>query len=290
MFATAVRKQWSHGLPNEDLSQSEFESVVNLISELQEQMCQIRQEISRKKPAEMILEGSKGLESEQSTAAEPKAAEVVMSGEQEQKLLQELRTLKHRVGELEQEKSHYEQKLKVTQAELTTLQQLLDCKNCEIDTLQAQLLSRAPVAVDAAERDTCGTKIDDKTLAEEDICGTKDNGDAQSPPDLDVKSSAVTCASQSSFAATEEIYRRRLNTKLLYELLCEAERNSQGAAVSLLTDQELLRLKTGMESLIAANDEKLTLEPLFLVFMNFTFRGTPLPAKLSNLRERFRMF
>ncbi|KAK2895105.1 hypothetical protein Q8A67_012334 [Cirrhinus molitorella] len=153
--------------------QHKAESVVNLISELQEQMCRIRQEISSKiqeKPAEMVPEEGCGSE----PAAEPKPAN----------LHEELKMLKCRVDELEQEKLQYEQKLKVTQAEIVSLQQLLSCKNSEIESLQAQLLSRAPVSADSAER--------------------------------------------------EEIYRRRLNTK----------------------HQELQRLKTGMESLIAANDAK----------------------------------
>uniref|UniRef100_A0A3B4DDR9 SAM domain-containing protein n=1 Tax=Pygocentrus nattereri TaxID=42514 RepID=A0A3B4DDR9_PYGNA len=111
-------------------------------------------------------------------------------------LLQELRLLKNKVDELEDEKSQYERKLKATklsisyslhvcyqslvtqlsnlrltveqlqverqqweersrslQAEISSLQQLLQCKNAEIENLQAQLLSKAPVSVDSAERD-----------------------------------------------------------------------------------------------------------------------------------------
>uniref|UniRef100_A0A8B9K1A5 PPFIA binding protein 2a n=1 Tax=Astyanax mexicanus TaxID=7994 RepID=A0A8B9K1A5_ASTMX len=67
-------------------------------------------------------------------------------------LFQELRLLKNKVDELEDEKSQYERKLKATKAEISTLQQLLQCKNAEIESLQAQLLSRAPVSVDSAER------------------------------------------------------------------------------------------------------------------------------------------
>ncbi|XP_028811933.1 liprin-beta-2 isoform X8 [Denticeps clupeoides] len=99
-------------------------------------------------------------------------------------LLQELRLLRDKVNELEDEKSQYERKLKATKAEISNLQHLLLTKKTEIEHLQAQLLSRAPVSMDSAER--------------------------------------------------EEIYRRRLNNK----------------------HQELQRLKTGMESLIAANEEK----------------------------------
>ncbi|XP_036440769.1 liprin-beta-2 isoform X6 [Colossoma macropomum] len=68
-------------------------------------------------------------------------------------LLQELRLLKNKVDELEDEKSQYERKLKATKAEISSLQQLLQCKNAEIENLQAQLLSKAPVSVDSAERD-----------------------------------------------------------------------------------------------------------------------------------------
>uniref|UniRef100_A0A9J7Y2W9 PPFIA binding protein 2a n=1 Tax=Cyprinus carpio carpio TaxID=630221 RepID=A0A9J7Y2W9_CYPCA len=126
--------------------QHKAESVVNLISELQEQMCRIRQEISSKiqeKPAEMVPGESCGSEPAHASLTEPKPAN----------LLQELKMLKHRIEELEQEKMQYEQKLKVTQAEIMSLQQLLSCKNSEIESLQAQLLSRAPVSVDSAERD-----------------------------------------------------------------------------------------------------------------------------------------
>uniref|UniRef100_A0A4W4GIR6 SAM domain-containing protein n=1 Tax=Electrophorus electricus TaxID=8005 RepID=A0A4W4GIR6_ELEEL len=69
-------------------------------------------------------------------------------------LLQELRLLKNKVNELEDEKSQCEQKLKATKAEISSLQQLLQCKNAEIENLQTQLLSRAPVSVDSSERGT----------------------------------------------------------------------------------------------------------------------------------------
>ncbi|XP_036440766.1 liprin-beta-2 isoform X3 [Colossoma macropomum] len=186
--------------------QHKAESVVNLISELQEQMCRIQQEISSKIqekkaaesqdvdpgqggesiPAESPLNGSVQAEDRpvvEQSKQDLGAEELCRCG-RESGLLQELRLLKNKVDELEDEKSQYERKLKATKAEISSLQQLLQCKNAEIENLQAQLLSKAPVSVDSAER--------------------------------------------------EEIYRRRLNTK----------------------HQELQKLKTGMELLIAANDEK----------------------------------
>ncbi|KAK7160705.1 hypothetical protein R3I93_008387 [Phoxinus phoxinus] len=126
--------------------QHKAESVVNLISELQEQMCRIRQEISSKipeKPVEMVQEEGCGSDPVQAFLTEPKPVN----------LLQELKMLKHRVDELEQEKMQYEQKLKVIQAEIMSLQQLLSCKNSEIENLQAQLLSSTPVSLDSADRD-----------------------------------------------------------------------------------------------------------------------------------------
>ncbi|XP_076848639.1 liprin-beta-2 isoform X10 [Brachyhypopomus gauderio] len=68
-------------------------------------------------------------------------------------LLQELRLLKNKVNVLEDEKSQCERKLKATKVEISSLQQLLQCKNAEIETLQTQLLARAPVSVDSSERD-----------------------------------------------------------------------------------------------------------------------------------------
>ncbi|XP_026855328.2 liprin-beta-2 isoform X1 [Electrophorus electricus] len=229
--------------------QHNAEHVVNLISELQEQMCRIQQELSCKirekqdaeaqeldpdegagaSPAEALPGGA--VEAEDGPMLEPGSggldAEERCCCGKESGLLQELRLLKNKVNELEDEKSQCEQKLKATklsvsyslhvcyqslvtqlsslrlsveqlqverqqweersrslQAEISSLQQLLQCKNAEIENLQTQLLSRAPVSVDSSER--------------------------------------------------EEIYRRRLHSK----------------------HQELQKLKAGMELLIAANNEK----------------------------------
>ncbi|XP_066556563.1 liprin-beta-2b isoform X9 [Amia ocellicauda] len=68
-------------------------------------------------------------------------------------LLQELRLLKNKVDELEGEKSQYERKLKATKAEISDLQHLLATKDAEIECLQSQLLSRAPLSNDITERD-----------------------------------------------------------------------------------------------------------------------------------------
>ncbi|XP_072322310.1 liprin-beta-2b isoform X2 [Scyliorhinus torazame] len=99
-------------------------------------------------------------------------------------LLQELRSLKSKVDELEDEKIQYEQKLHATKAEIEDLQEQLTVKDIEIERLQSQLSSRASVQSDSSDR--------------------------------------------------EDMYRRRLKEK----------------------HQEVQRLKIGLDSLLAANEEK----------------------------------
>ncbi|XP_028811928.1 liprin-beta-2 isoform X3 [Denticeps clupeoides] len=153
--------------------QHKAESVVNLISELQEQMCRIQLElhskIREKQAAEMDAEGGPGghgsgpaqslaCETEEEVVEGPDPADsdselsCGFCGRQSG-LLQELRLLRDKVNELEDEKSQYERKLKATKAEISNLQHLLLTKKTEIEHLQAQLLSRAPVSMDSAERD-----------------------------------------------------------------------------------------------------------------------------------------
>ncbi|NXK50166.1 LIPB2 protein, partial [Chauna torquata] len=139
--------------------QNKAESVVNLISELQEQMCRLQLEIN-------------------SRIQERKYQDRKPDG-----LLQELRHLRIKVEELENERNQYEWKLKATKAEIAQLQEQLALKDAEIERLQSQL-SRTSSHSEVAER--------------------------------------------------EEVYRRRLKEK----------------------HQEVQRLKIGMESLLAANEEK----------------------------------
>ncbi|XP_041053002.1 liprin-beta-2-like isoform X2 [Carcharodon carcharias] len=68
-------------------------------------------------------------------------------------LLRELRSLKSKVEELEDEKLQYEQKLQSTKAEIEDLQEQLTIKDIEIERLQSQLSSRASVQSDSSDRD-----------------------------------------------------------------------------------------------------------------------------------------
>ncbi|XP_016133042.1 liprin-beta-2-like [Sinocyclocheilus grahami] len=179
-----VSMEEEHNHIDEQEQHHKAESVVNLISELQEQMCKFQEEISNRIQEQRALEslGDSGTREalDQSPdvglgASDAEECSCCCRSGEENALLQELRLLKSKVEELEGEKSQYERKLKATKTEIAKLQQLLATKNAEIECLQNQLLSR----------------------------GTINNG------------------------------------------ITETER-----------DQELQRLKTGMETLIAANNEK----------------------------------
>ncbi|NXV70206.1 LIPB2 protein, partial [Molothrus ater] len=164
--------------------QNKAESVVNLISDLQEQMCRLQLEINSR-----IQERKSQDRKADLTPNDPQcgARSVEPLGQKNcsrcEGLLQELRHLKIKVEELENERNQYEWKLKATKAEIAQLQEQLALKDAEIERLQSQL-SRTSSYTEVAER--------------------------------------------------EEVYRRRLKEK----------------------HQEVQRLKIGMETLLAANEEK----------------------------------
>lgn len=68
-------------------------------------------------------------------------------------LLQELKTLKITVEELENERAQYEWKLKATKAEIAQLHEQLALKDAEIERLQSQISSRTTAQNESAERD-----------------------------------------------------------------------------------------------------------------------------------------
>uniref|UniRef100_A0A803VEU3 PPFIA binding protein 2 n=1 Tax=Ficedula albicollis TaxID=59894 RepID=A0A803VEU3_FICAL len=164
--------------------QNKAESVVNLISDLQEQMCRLQLEInsriqerkSQDRKADLTPNGPQS----GARSVEPVGQK---NCSQCEGLLQELRHLKIKVEELENERNQYEWKLKATKAEIAQLQEQLALKDAEIERLQSQL-SRTSSYTEVAER--------------------------------------------------EEVFRRRLKEK----------------------HQEVQRLKIGMETLLAANEEK----------------------------------
>uniref|UniRef100_A0A665T910 PPFIA binding protein 2 n=1 Tax=Echeneis naucrates TaxID=173247 RepID=A0A665T910_ECHNA len=153
-----------------ETKQNKAECVVNLISELQEQMCRFQAEISTR------IQEKRALEEREAQQGEPRGgqaqghhlqlqlagSEISLPGSDAWRhnggqtvhdLLQEVKQLKSKVDELEGEKSQYERKLRATKAEISELQQLLATKDAEIECLQTQLLARDGTANNNAERD-----------------------------------------------------------------------------------------------------------------------------------------
>ncbi|KAM8762918.1 liprin-beta-2 isoform 2-T2 [Acanthopagrus schlegelii] len=176
----------SHGAER----QHKAETVVNFISELQEQMCRFQEEINskiqEKKALEIPADGSSPVacpaESAEGQGSNPgpscdRTSGVTQrleeasdgdtssleegSSDEEQEyhcggesgLIKELRILKDKVEHLEDQKIQYEKKLKATKAEISSLQQLLLNKNAEIESLHTQLLARPSLSPESSERD-----------------------------------------------------------------------------------------------------------------------------------------
>ncbi|XP_045552907.1 liprin-beta-2 isoform X6 [Salmo salar] len=152
-------EEQNHNDSSED-QQNKAECVVNLISELQEQMCRFQEEIHTRIMEKRAMEahGESG-----ARKAYDQCPDVGLGGSDVEEFccrcggqngfLQELRFLKSKVDELEGEKSQYEKKLKATKAEIADLQQMLASKDSAIEGLQSQLVSRGPMTNENPERD-----------------------------------------------------------------------------------------------------------------------------------------
>ncbi|KAM9502412.1 liprin-beta-2-like isoform 13-T28 [Salvelinus alpinus] len=152
-------EEQNHNDSSED-QQNKAECVVNLISELQEQMCRFQEEIHTRimEKRAMEAQGESG-----ARKAYDQCPDVGLVGSDVEEFccrcggqngfLQELRFLKSKVDELEGEKSQYEKKLKATKAEIADLQQMLASKDSAIEGLQSQLVSRGPMTNENPERD-----------------------------------------------------------------------------------------------------------------------------------------
>ncbi|KAM7086282.1 liprin-beta-2 isoform 2-T2 [Molossus nigricans] len=134
--------------------QRKAESVLNVISELQEQMCRLQLDIHRQIQERLLL--SRDHPEEVATGegvAEPQAcSQDCARWEGSPELLQELRHLKIKVEELENERNQYEWKLKATKAEVAQLQEQVALKDAEIERLHSQLSRTAALHSDHAEK------------------------------------------------------------------------------------------------------------------------------------------
>ncbi|XP_063800569.1 liprin-beta-2 isoform X4 [Pseudophryne corroboree] len=183
-------------------SQSKAESVVNMINELQEQMCKLQLEINTKIQERECHASTSDLAEplhiNTSCPIDPLQHMKCPGCEGKDMLLQELKGLKIKVEELENERAQYEWKLKATKAEIAQLQEKLALKDAEIARLQSQVSSRTTAQNESSER--------------------------------------------------EEVFRRRIKEK----------------------HHEVQRLQLGMETLLAANEEKdLRIEELTLLLNQY---------------------
>uniref|UniRef100_A0A3P8YJ67 SAM domain-containing protein n=1 Tax=Esox lucius TaxID=8010 RepID=A0A3P8YJ67_ESOLU len=158
-----MEEEQNHRDSRED-QQNKAECVVNLISELQEQMCRFQEEIHTRIMEKRALEAQgEALGESGSREAHDQSPDVGLGGSDVEEvccrcggqngLLQELRLLKSKVDELEGEKSQYERKLKATKGEIEDLQRILASKDTEIKALHSQLVSRGPMSNEISDRD-----------------------------------------------------------------------------------------------------------------------------------------
>ncbi|XP_028306837.1 liprin-beta-2b isoform X6 [Gouania willdenowi] len=153
-----------------DRQQNKAECVVNLISELQEQMCRFQEEISSRIQEKRALEEKEAQQGEfRGDHAQGHHPHLGISdsapslsdsddwthngGQSVHDLLQEVKKLQSKVEALQGEKDKYERKLGATKAEISELQHLLASKDAEIECLQTQLLTRGGTDSDNAERE-----------------------------------------------------------------------------------------------------------------------------------------
>nr|XP_012599630.1 liprin-beta-2 isoform X2 [Microcebus murinus] len=135
--------------------QRKAESVLNVISELQEQMCRLQLDIHRQIQERLLLSRDHPEEMAAGDGvAEPQpCSQDCARWEGSPELLQELRHLKIKVEELENERNQYEWKLKATKAEVAQLQEQVALKDAEIERLHSQLSRTAALHGDHAEKD-----------------------------------------------------------------------------------------------------------------------------------------
>ncbi|XP_077424618.1 liprin-beta-2b isoform X6 [Vanacampus margaritifer] len=215
-----------------DTNQNKAECVVNLISELQEQMCRFQEEISTR------IQEKRALEDDDAQRGEPRADQarghspVVMlsdtnlspcgpaawnhnGGLTANDLLQELKQLKNKVEELEGEKGQYERQLRVTKSLMTQLSSLkLTVGHTQLEKQQWEERWRSAQA-----------EISDL----QQLLASKDAEIECLQTQLLARGSTAN-----DNAEREEVYIKQLINKY----------------------HEYQRLKVGMESLLASNDQK----------------------------------
>ncbi|TRY85719.1 hypothetical protein DNTS_013255 [Danionella cerebrum] len=231
-----VGMEETHNHMGEEDKHNKAESVVNLISELQEQMCKFQEEISNRIQEQRALEnlGDSGTREalDQSPdvglgASDAEECSCHCRSEGENALLQELRLLKSKVDELEGEKSQYERKLKATKLSITN----------SLHVCYQSLMTKLSTLKLTVEH----TQVERQHWEER--CRAAQAEIAKLQQMLASKDAEIECLQHqllskgninNDTAEKEEVYKSKLREK----------------------HQELQRLKSGMETLIAANNQK----------------------------------
>ncbi|XP_067235968.1 liprin-beta-2b isoform X7 [Chanodichthys erythropterus] len=231
-----VGMEEEHNHIDEEDKHHKAESVVNLISELQEQMCKFQEEISNRIQEQRALESLRDSGTREALDQSPDVGLGGSDAEEcscrcrsggENALLQELRLLKSKVEELEGEKSQYERKLKATKLSITY----------SLHVCYQSLMTKLSTLKLTVEH----TQVERQHWEER--CRTAQTEIAKLQQLLVTKDAEIECLQNqllsrgtvnNDITEREEVYKKKLRDK----------------------HQELQRLKTGMETLIAANNEK----------------------------------
>ncbi|XP_016366876.1 liprin-beta-2-like [Sinocyclocheilus rhinocerous] len=222
-----VGMEEEHNHIDEQEQHHKAENVVNLISELQEQMCKFQEEISNRIQEQRALESLGDSGTREALDQSPDVGLGASDAEEcscccrsggENALLQELRLLKSKVEELEGEKSQYERKLKATKLSITY----------SLHVCYQSLMTKLSTLKLTVEH----TQVERQHWEER--CRTAQTEIAKLQQLLATKNAEIEC--------------------LQNQLLSRGTINND--ITERARDQELQRLKTGMETLIAANNEK----------------------------------
>ncbi|XP_077424626.1 liprin-beta-2b isoform X13 [Vanacampus margaritifer] len=227
-----------------DTNQNKAECVVNLISELQEQMCRFQEEISTR------IQEKRALEDDDAQRGEPRADQarghspVVMlsdtnlspcgpaawnhnGGLTANDLLQELKQLKNKVEELEGEKGQYERQLRVTK--LSISYSLHVCYQSLMTQLSSLKLTVGHTQLEKQQWEERWRSAQAEISDLQQLLASKDAEIECLQTQLLARGSTAN-----DNAEREEVYIKQLINKY----------------------HEYQRLKVGMESLLASNDQK----------------------------------
>ncbi|KAM3869773.1 liprin-beta-2b [Diretmus argenteus] len=233
--------------PPQDPTPNKAECVVNLISELQEQMCRFQEEINTRIQEKRALEEMEARQGEprgsqaqgQSPMAGLTGSDLSLSGsdlgetgmqnggQTVHGLLQEVKQLKSKVEDLEGEKSQYERKLRATK--LSISYSLHVCYQSLMTQLSSLKLTVEHTQLEKQHWEERWRSAQAEISELQQLLASKDT-------EIDCLQSQLLArgSSVNDNAEREEVYIKQLIDKY----------------------QEFQRLKVGMESLLASNDEK----------------------------------